>query len=128
MVYAVIGGEPERFAPLVDLYRQAGEAGGHPAAELPVTMSAIGLIAEKSQDAKEIFYPYWLETIKYRARARGWAIPSRAEYDACTDHARALFTGSPAEVAERLITVGKLIGASRHALRMDCSGVPHPWC
>ncbi|MFF0146149.1 LLM class flavin-dependent oxidoreductase [Amycolatopsis sulphurea] len=125
VVYAVIGGEPERFAPLVDLYRQAGEAGGHTADELPVTMSAIGLIAEKSQDAKEIFYPYWLETMKYGARARGWAIPSRAEYDAYTHHARALFTGSPAEVAERLITVGRLTGASRYALQMDWSGVPH---
>jgi len=125
VVYAVIGGQPERFAPLVDLYRQAGEAGGHTRDDLEVTMSAIGLIAPNSQDAKETFYPYWLETMKYGARARGWAIPTRAEYDSFTRDANALFVGSPNEVADRLIAVGKLTGAARYAMQMDWSGVPH---
>jgi probable LLM family oxidoreductase len=125
VVYAVIGGSPERFAPLVDLYRQAGEAGEHAPEDLHVTMSAIGLIARNSQDAKEAFYPYWLETMKYGARARGWAVPTRAEYDEYTRGAQALFTGSPDEIAERLITVGKLTGADRYGMQMDWSGVPH---
>lgn len=123
VVYAVIGGQPERFAPLVDLYRRAGEAGGH--TDLEVTMSAIGLIARRSQDAKDSFYPYWLETMKYGARARGWSVPSRAEYDAWTAGARSIFAGSPQEVAERLISVGRLVGADRYAMQMDWSGVPH---
>lgn len=125
VVYAVIGGQPERFAPLVDLYRRAGAAAEHAPEDLHVTMGAIGFIAERSQDAKEIFYPYWLETMKYGARARGWAVPTRAEYDSYTDNANALFTGSPEEVAERIITVGKLVGANRYAMQMDWSGVPH---
>jgi probable LLM family oxidoreductase len=125
VVYAVIGGRPERFAPLVDLYRQAGEAGEHAPEDLHVTMSAIGLIARNSQDAKEAFYPYWLETMKYGARARGWAVPTRSEYDEYTRGAQALFTGSPDEIAERLITVGKLTGADRYGMQMDWSGVPH---
>ncbi len=125
VVYAVIGGRPERFAPLVDLYRQAGEAGEHQREDLHVTMSAIGLIAPNSQDAKETFYPYWLETMKYGAKARGWAIPTRAEYDTYAQGAQALFVGSPQEIAERLISVGKLTGADRYALQMDWSGVPH---
>ncbi|WP_372669463.1 LLM class flavin-dependent oxidoreductase [Amycolatopsis kentuckyensis] len=123
VVYAVIGGRPERFAPLVDLYRQAGEAGEQQ--DLHVTMSAIGFIAEKSQDAKETFYPYWLETMKYGAKARGWAVPTRAEYDSYTHDAQALFVGSPREISDRLITVGKLTRADRYALQMDWSGVPH---
>jgi len=123
VVYAVIGGRPERFASLVDLYRQAGEAGDQK--DLHVTMGAIGFVAEKSQDAKETFYPYWLETMKYGAKARGWAVPTRAEYDSYTHNAQALFVGSPQEIAERLITVGKLTGADRYALQMDWSGVPH---
>ncbi|XVV07907.1 LLM class flavin-dependent oxidoreductase [Actinosynnema sp. CA-248983] len=123
VVYAIIGGMPERFAPLVDLYRRAGEAGGH--TDLEVTMSAIGLISRRSQDAKDSFYPYWLETMKYGARARGWSVPSRAEYDAWTAGAQSIFAGSPQEVAERLISVGRLVGADRYAMQMDWSGVPH---
>jgi probable LLM family oxidoreductase len=125
VVYAVIGGEPERFAPLVDLYRRAAEAGEHTTDEHDVTMGAIGFLAENSQDAKETFYPYWLETMKWGARSRGWAVPTRREYDQYTEGARALFVGSPDEVAERIITVGKMTGADRYALQMDWSGVPH---
>ncbi|MGC7094636.1 LLM class flavin-dependent oxidoreductase [Amycolatopsis lurida] len=125
VVYAIIGGRPERFAPLVELYRQAGESGGHEPGELNVTMSAIGLIARDSQDAKEAFYPYWLETMKYGARARGWQVPTRGEYDEFARGAQSIFAGSPDEVAERLISVGRLVGANRYALQMDWAGVPH---
>jgi probable LLM family oxidoreductase len=125
IVYAIIGGLPERFAPLVDLYRQAGESGEHAPEDLHVTMSAIGLIAENSQDAKDSFYPYWLETMKYGARARGWTVPSRADYDTAARGAQAIFAGSPNEVADRLISVGKLVGADRYGMQMDWAGVPH---
>jgi probable LLM family oxidoreductase len=125
IVYAVIGGQPERFAPLVNLYRRSGVAAGHDPASLKVTMGAIGLIAEKSQIAKDTFYPYWLETMKYGAKARGWAIPSRAEYDEAARGSQAIFAGSPSEIAERLISVGTLVSADRYAMQMDWAGVPH---
>ncbi len=125
VVYAIIGGEPERFAPLVDLYRRAGEAAEQPSTDLNVTMSAIGLVSKRSQDAKDAFYPYWLETMKYGSRARGWPVPSRAEYDSWTRDAQSIFAGSPQEIAERLISVGRLVDADRYALQMDWSGVPH---
>src|SRR5450432_2049673 len=125
IVYAVIGGLPERFAPLVNLYRQSGIAARHDPTALNVTMGAIGLIARDSQDAKDAFYPYWLETMKYGAKARGWAIPSRSEYDQAARGAQGLFAGSPSEVAERLISVGTLVSADRYAMQMDWAGVPH---
>jgi probable LLM family oxidoreductase len=125
VVYAVIGGQPERFASLVDLYRRAGAAAGHDPGALNVTMGGVGLIARNSQDAKDAFYPYWLQTMKYGAAARGWTIPSRADYDEAARGSQALLAGSPAEIADRLITVGRLVGADRYALQMDWSGVPH---
>ncbi|MEV4316864.1 LLM class flavin-dependent oxidoreductase [Actinocrispum sp. NPDC049592] len=125
VVYAVIGGQPERFAPLVDLYRRAGAAGEHSDENLHVTMGAIGFIERTSQGAKETFFPYWMEVMKYGSQARGWPLPSRADYDAATRGAQALFTGSPQEVAERIIEVGKLVGADRYAMQMDWAGVPH---
>jgi probable LLM family oxidoreductase len=126
IVYAIIGGAPERFAPLADLYREAGRSVGHDESALSVTMGGIGLIAKNSQEAKDAFFPYWLETMKYGARARGWRVPSRAEYDVAAGGATAILAGSPDEIAERLISVGKLTGADRYALQMDWSGVPHP--
>jgi probable LLM family oxidoreductase len=125
VVYAVIGGQPERFAPLVELYRRAGKEGGHAPEDLHVTMSGIGLVAKNSQDAKETFFPYWMETMRYGSEARGWPLPTRAHYDQYAHNANSLLVGSPQEIADRLITVGKLTGADRYALQMDWSGVPH---
>jgi probable LLM family oxidoreductase len=125
VVYAVIGGQPERFKPLVDLYRRAGESGEHAPADLHVTMGGIGLVAKNSQDAKETFYPYWMETMRYGSEARGWPMPTRAHYDQYARDASSLLVGSPQEIADRLITVGKLVGADRYAMQMDWSGVPH---
>lgn len=125
VVYAIIGGQPERFAPLVDLYRRAHEASGHTVEDQHVTMSGVGLIADSSQDAKDTFYPYWHQMMQYGARARGWSVPGREDYDHYTDGASMLMVGSANEVAERLISVGKLTNADRYALHMDWSGVPH---
>jgi probable LLM family oxidoreductase len=125
VVYAVIGGQPERFKPLVDLYRRAGESGEHAPQDLHVTMGGIGLVAKNSQDARETFYPYWMETMRYGSQARGWPMPTRAHYDSYTRDANSLLVGSPQEIADRLITVGKLVGADRYAMQMDWSGVPH---
>ncbi len=123
VVYAIIGGQPERFAPLVDLYRRTADATGN-ASRAHVTMSAIGLISENSQDAKETFYPYWHKVMEYGAMARGWSIPGRGEYDHYAAGARDLFVGSPNEIAERLITVGRLTNADRYGMQMDWAGVP----
>lgn len=125
VVYAIIGGEPERFAPLVDLYRRASEQAGHPSSSQHVTFGGVGLIAPKSQDAKDGFYPYWAQQMRYGAEARGWSVPSRADYDHYVHGSRMLLAGSPNEIADRLITIGGLIRADRYALQMDWSGVPH---
>lgn len=125
VVYAIIGGHPERFAPLVELYRRAWVQSGHDPATQHVTMSAIGLIAENSQEAKEAYYPYWRQVMEYGSKARGWSVPSRQEYDHYTDGAGMIFAGSPDEIAGRLIAVGELTGADRYAMHMDWAGVPH---
>lgn len=125
VVYAIIGGEPERFAPLVDLYRRASEQSGHATSQQHVTMTAVGFIAERSQDAKDIFYPHWNEVMKYGAKARGWQVPTRGEYDQMAQGASMIFAGSPDQVAERLISVGQLTQADRYFLQLDWGAVPH---
>nr|WP_236685831.1 LLM class flavin-dependent oxidoreductase [Demequina oxidasica] len=126
VVYAIIGGEPERFAPLVDLYRRSSAQSGHPASTQHVTMTAIGLISERSQDAKNTFYPYWNQVMEWGAASRGWSVPGRVDYDRMVDGASMIFAGSPDEIAQRLISVGQLTRADRYILQMDWAGVPHP--
>jgi probable LLM family oxidoreductase len=46
LMVAIIGGEPHRFRPLVDLYREAGRRAGHSAQSLTVGVHSIGFVAD----------------------------------------------------------------------------------
>src|SRR5271154_5541350 len=45
LMVAIIGGEPHRFRPLIDLYREAGRRAGHSAEKLKVGLHSIGFLA-----------------------------------------------------------------------------------
>ncbi|MDP9228178.1 MAG: LLM class flavin-dependent oxidoreductase, partial [Actinomycetota bacterium] len=57
LALAIIGGAPERFAPYVELYRNAAREAGHDPARLPVGINSHTYIAESSEQAAEEFFP-----------------------------------------------------------------------
>src|SRR5215475_7148787 len=57
LMVAIIGGEPRRFRPLVDLYREAGRRHGHSPEQLKVGVHAPGYVATTTQEAAADFYP-----------------------------------------------------------------------
>src|SRR5579862_2535221 len=61
LTLAIIGGEPRRFVPLVDLYRQAGEAAGHDSSKLKVAINTHAFVADSSAQADSAFAPSYLE-------------------------------------------------------------------
>ncbi len=72
LMLAVIGGRPERFRPLVDLYRRALAQFGH-RTDLPVGLHTLGYVAASDEEAVETQWPYWLETFERASRERGWS-------------------------------------------------------
>jgi probable LLM family oxidoreductase len=55
LMVAIIGGEPKRFRPLVDAYREAGRRAGHPAETLSVGLHSIGFLADTTQQLPTTF-------------------------------------------------------------------------
>ena len=82
LVLAIIGGEPRRFAPLIDLYRQAGQAAGHDPAKLSVAINSHGFIADSADEAVETFYPPYAEVMSKIGRERGWSAMTRGQFEA----------------------------------------------
>ncbi|MFC7535166.1 LLM class flavin-dependent oxidoreductase [Actinoplanes sp. GCM10030250] len=106
LMLAIIGGQPERFAPYIDLYRRAAEQLGTVAH--PVGMHSPGFVADTDAEAKELFYPAY-KVIRDRIGAlRGWPPLRRAEFDAEAEHG-SLYIGSPETVARKIAgAAGKL--------------------
>src|SRR5438445_1845859 len=55
LMVAIIGGDPRRFRPLVDLYREAGRRAGHPSEQLRVGVHALGYVAPSLNQAVDDF-------------------------------------------------------------------------
>src|SRR5436305_7530896 len=51
LMVAIIGGQPKRFRPLIDLYREAGRRAGHSADKLVVGLHSIGFLGDTTQEA-----------------------------------------------------------------------------
>jgi len=124
ITYGAIGGNASRFAPLVDLYRQAGKKYGPENRQVEVAFGGPGFIADDARDAKDTFWKYWLQAITLGAETRGFAIPSRAHYDSESNLDGSLFIGSPDEIADRIIALHKVIGHNRHMFQFDIGSMP----
>src|SRR2546426_6873194 len=81
LMIAIIGGEPRRFRPLVDLYREIGRRSGHAPDRLKVGVHALGYVAATTQEAADDFYPGYARAVATVARERGWPAVTRADFD-----------------------------------------------
>ena len=122
LMLAVIGGNPRRFAPLVDLYKRALEAYGHP--QLRVGMHSHGYVARTDQEAIDIQWPHWAHIFERAAAERGWARPTMERFQAEIADG-SLYLGSPETVATKIAGVIRLLGLSRFDWAYATGRVPH---
>lgn len=123
--YGIIGGAPQRFAPLADLYRRSAAAAGHNGDDIRVSVAALGLVAPTKQEALDRFHPGWHNLNVEMGRLRGWPAPDKSAYLAQADAPGAYYIGDPDEVAERIVHLHGYMGHMRHFLQMDIGGLPH---
>jgi probable LLM family oxidoreductase len=123
MSVAIIGGMPERFAPLVELYRQAAGRAGHD--DLPVGISSIGYIAETSQQATEEFLSPYVRMMNVIGRERGWQPMMRADFEVLRGPQGALVVGSPQEVVDKILFEHGIFGNRRFGLQISVGSLPH---
>ena len=127
LMVAVIGGETYRFAPLVELYREAYKRAGHPAEKLKVGLHSFGYVAETSAKAVDTFFPSFAKAMTEGvAKERGWPPMTRARFDAQNGPTGAYLVGSPEEVAEKILRHSEVLGGiSRFTFQMDAANLPY---
>ncbi|HEV2671627.1 MAG TPA: LLM class flavin-dependent oxidoreductase [Gemmatimonadales bacterium] len=126
LMVAIIGGEPRRFKPLVDLYREAGRQAGHSRDRLKVGVHALGFVAETTEDAANAFYPGYASAIATVGRERGWPPMTRASFDAQRGPEGALLIGDPEYVVGRIRHYDDVLGGiDRITFQMNVTSLPH---
>jgi len=125
LALAIIGGEPRRFAPLFDLYRQSATRAGHDADALATSLNVHGFVAETRQKALDIFAPPVMEVMTRIGAERSWPPMTRAGVEASAGPGDALFLGSPFEVVDKILAAHELFGFSRFVIQMAIGIIDH---
>jgi alkanesulfonate monooxygenase SsuD/methylene tetrahydromethanopterin reductase-like flavin-dependent oxidoreductase (luciferase family) len=124
---AIIGGEPERFRPLIDLYREAGRRTGHSLEQLTVGLHMIGFLADTTEQAADEFFPGYAHTFTEIGKERGWPPATRRQFDALRGPTGALLIGDAETVSEKILYVNEVLGGiSRLTFQMGVATLPHP--
>ena len=125
MALAIIGGHPERFVPLVNLYREAARRAGHDPATLPIGINSHGYIAESGQQAADDAFPPYLDVMGRIGRERGWPPPTRERFDSERSQRGALLVGDPQQVIDKILFEHELFGNQRFLMQMSVGTLPH---
>jgi len=123
LVLAIIGGEPARFAPYVELYHRAlAQMGKDPA--LPVAVHSPGFVAATDEEAAELLWPHHKKMVDRIGAERGWP-PTTRERFAEEIATGALHAGSPETVAQKIAKTVRDLGVQRFDLKYSTGQLPH---
>jgi probable LLM family oxidoreductase len=125
LTLAIIGGQPERLAPLIALYRRAAMEAGHDAAALPLAINTHAFVGETSAAADSAFAAPYLQMMNRIGRERGWPPSGRPEYEALRAPRGAVAAGSAEQVAEKILFEHELFGNTRYVAQMSVGAVKH---
>lgn len=123
LMLAIIGGDPARFVPFVDLYHRALEAFGSP--PLPIGVHSPGYIADTDQHARDELWPHMKRGRDRIGAERGWAPMQRADFDRDAGPDGSLYVGSPETVARKIVSTAQALGLSRFDLKYSAGRLSH---
>lgn len=125
LMIAIIGGRPQQFTPMVELYHATADKVGHDAAKRIVGISSHGFIADNSQDALDIAFPAHHAAMSRIGRERGWPPTTRAQFEAGAAPDGAYFIGSPQQVIDKILMQHEWFGHDRFGLQLSVGTLPH---
>ena len=122
MALAIIGGDPARFAPYANLYREALDKAGQP--QLPISIHSPGHIADTDEQAIEEQWPHYETGFGRIGKERGWG-PMTKMHFISEVNGGSMYVGSPETVARKIAYAISSLGASRFDLKYANGPMPH---
>jgi probable LLM family oxidoreductase len=122
LMLAIIGGEPMRFKPFIELYHRAYAQLGGPAQ--PIGIHSPGYVADSDEQAREELWPDYKQMRDRIGGERGWPPMERAEFDREIEHG-SLYVGSPQTVAGKIAATVAALGVSRFEMKYSAGALPH---
>lgn len=125
MSLGIIGGEPARFAPFAEIFRESATRAGHDASRLPLSINSHGHIADTMDQAIEESFPAHKLMMDRIGQERGWPPMTRQQFESGTRLHGHLMTGSPKQVAQKILYQHEIFNHQRFLLQIGAGTMPH---
>lgn len=126
IMFAIIGGQPKQFIPLIEYYKENYIAHGHDPKEMQLGVHTHTFIADSKEAVLKNYYPIYAQQMNKIGRERGWeSAYTEQQFLAGASAEGALFMGSPEDVAEKIISIIELFGLTRFVAHLDTGGPSH---
>ncbi|MCS5719937.1 LLM class flavin-dependent oxidoreductase [Herbiconiux sp. CPCC 205763] len=123
LMLAIIGGDPVRFAPYVDLFQRAQDQ--FETGRQPIGVHSPGHVADTDEQAREELWPHYSAMMNRIGRERGWSPMGRAHFEQEAGPQGSLYVGSPSTVAAKIANTVKTLGVDRFDLKYGNGGLSH---
>ncbi|HEY8404770.1 MAG TPA: LLM class flavin-dependent oxidoreductase [Flavobacteriales bacterium] len=124
ITFAIIGGAPYNFKPLVDYYKENYKQFGHDPAKMQVAINSHTFIGA-TEEIKDTYYPYYAAQINKIGRERGWSGLPKQVYLNSTDREGAYFIGEPNAIIDKILLQHEWFGHTRFVAQMDVGAPSH---
>jgi probable LLM family oxidoreductase len=122
---AIIGGSPDRFTALAELYRRTLVESGFDPEELPLSVHAHGYISDSSEQAVEEFYAPYAAAMTALGKERGWGPMTRQQFELMRAPEGSLVLGDVETVAAKILRWREVLGVDRFELHISVGTLPH---
>jgi probable LLM family oxidoreductase len=125
LMIAIIGGTPDRFAPLVELYRRAAEQAGHEDPKsLPLGINS-HVFTSESPTAADDYFSYYAPGMTKIGKERGWPPLTKPDFEKRIAGDGIPWIGHPEEIAAKILREHDLFGNTRFLAQSSVGRMPH---
>ena len=117
LTMAILGGPPDRFVPLAELYRKSLAEAGHNINAAQLGINVHFYAADSAKQAGDEFFGPYAQLMNRIGKERGWSPLDRSQFE----QSRAfgpLLVGSPEQIIEKMTGMYKLFGNTRFLVQM----------
>lgn len=125
VIFAIIGGMPNQFTPLVEYYKEQFIRYGHDYKKMQIGVHAHTFIGNSKEEILKDYFPHYKEQMDRIGKDRGWAPYTQQQFEGGMSPHGALFMGSPEDVAEKIIKVIEMFNLTRFIAHLDVGGPSH---
>ena len=125
IIFAIIGGKPSQFKPLVDYYKQVYRHYSHPEEKMQIGIHSHTFVTNNEEKLFTDYFPHYAAQMDRIGKSRGWHPYTKAQFQAGMSDEGALFMGDIEKVKEKITDLIETFGITRFVAHVDVGAPPH---